>query len=1045
MHIIRVLLTVAWFTLAAMPAAHADPISAAIIGFVLPGLAGTGLAIATSLVTFALTAAASYVVGLLSKAKEPAQKQPGFELQVQIGDNTPVSFPAGFSGIAGSRKYVGTWGKDGDTPNAYLTDVIQVSDRPSQNLNKFWALKKPATILWDEPPAEAGYPVAEFRVEGKDHMWVQWYNGSQTTASPYLMAKFGAKEWRPWTSEFIGWGCAYAVVTTLVNRDLFQGVPDFMFEPSSSRFYDLRKDSTNGGSGSHRWNDENTWEPSSNPVVIIYNVIRGVYYGNQWIYGGQNLPAFRLPPSSWMAAANECDVAIPLAAGGTQPQYRCGTEVRGDIEPLTLIQTLLTGCNGRIAEVGGRFEILVGAPGSAVFSFTDDDIIITKGQSLTPFPSLQETHNGIEASFPSSADMWQSKDAPPRYSASLEAEDGRRLITSVTFPTVPFGVQVQRLMKTMLQEERRFRVHVLALGPEAWALTPNSVISWTSARNGYSNKKFLIVRKTGEPGFNQVLVLKEIDPADYSWSTSDEIDEQAGANNPEIIPPQVVKGFYVEPSYIDGANGTKQAAIDVHWDGTQPDVRTIMIRIRLDDGDIPVFQGRPVDFAAGVARIPTGSTVPTRYEVQVEYEPYSARPTELSEWLPVTTFDARLSAFDLYEGVIGFPYLGQDMQNYIDSMAQVRDIIDAMSRSILRTIDQDAGQYLQIDETRREIKVSAGNLTAYFQESILVAVGPDSAIAQQLVELGVEMEGKASASALTALQSTVTDIDGQVEANTFALTQIDAKVDDAVATASTGLQTQITQNKNGITAVANDVTDLFVSMGGGSAGTRARFTAYGTPSGFSARIGLEASATNGGTFRSAGLFIDVPSSGPTRVAIDANQFVVMNGVAGAVTPFIVQGGVVYMDTARIRDLTVDTIKIMGGAITSAVQTTPAGSVQPTRGGTGAFLQGGTLAIPSGGNLTGVSIDVNAVFTKTALTTDSGLWTIVILRAGSEIGRMPNLEFSYLDQGVAHYMFFDTNPVAGNIYYSARALAIGGAGPADFLVKGASMRLQLAKR
>ncbi|TXR46351.1 hypothetical protein [Phyllobacterium endophyticum] len=65
-----------------------------------------------------------------------------------------------------------------------------------------------------------------------------------------------------------------------------------------SAWYDIRRDSTNGGSGAHRWDNPATWEPSDNPVVLIYNIIRGIYYGTEWVYGGQNLPAYRLPASN---------------------------------------------------------------------------------------------------------------------------------------------------------------------------------------------------------------------------------------------------------------------------------------------------------------------------------------------------------------------------------------------------------------------------------------------------------------------------------------------------------------------------------------------------------------------------------------------------------------------------------------------------------------------------------------------------------------------------------------------------------------------------
>ncbi len=106
-----------------------------------------------------------------------------------------------------------------------------------------------------------------------------------------------------------------------------------------------------------------------------------------------NLPSFRLPALTWMVAANECDRLIPLAGGGSERQLRCGNEISCDVEPLAVIEKLKKGCNGRIAENGGVFKILVGAPGAAVYSCSDDDALVTKAQSVTPERNLQR-HRG---------------------------------------------------------------------------------------------------------------------------------------------------------------------------------------------------------------------------------------------------------------------------------------------------------------------------------------------------------------------------------------------------------------------------------------------------------------------------------------------------------------------------------------------------------------------------------------------------------------------------------------------------------------------------
>src|SRR5690606_16720155 len=173
---------------------------------------------------------------------------------------------------------------------------------------------------------------------------------------------------RAWESTAVGTGCAYAVVTARWDREVFNGYPRYLFEVPGIRCYDLRKDDTAGGDGDHRWDDPDTWELTENPAVIVYNIIRGIYYGKpgegEWLFGGQNLPAFRLPAAEWIAAANACDEEVNLAVGGTEPRFRCGAEIRTDMEPLDVIEELLKTCEGRLAECGGLLKLLIGVPGS---------------------------------------------------------------------------------------------------------------------------------------------------------------------------------------------------------------------------------------------------------------------------------------------------------------------------------------------------------------------------------------------------------------------------------------------------------------------------------------------------------------------------------------------------------------------------------------------------------------------------------------------------------------------------------------------------------
>ncbi|GES45829.1 hypothetical protein RsS62_50810 [Rhizobium dioscoreae] len=637
-------------------AAHAGPLVAAI--GTIAGLFPIG-AIGKLVLTVAINIGLSLVEKALTKKDKP---QPaGTKLEISMGDDHAMSFIIGSYATAGKRKYAGTWGDDGKTPNAYFTDVIEIGSLPNRagerGLTSVWIDDQKVGVLWDEPhPDGRGFPVQQYRVKNKDYLWIKFLDGTQTNADPYLMAKFGSHAERPWKPTMIGRGCQVVILTSRYNTELFRGVPAGLFEPHPLPLYDVRKDSSVGGNGGHRWTDPSTWEPSSNPAVMTYNLARGVYYGSEWVYGGQNIGAFCLPAANWMAAANACDASVPLDGGSSEPAFRAGYDVQCDQEPLDAISELLKGCNGRVAEVGGIFKMLVGTPGAAVYSFTDDDIIVTEEQDFQPFPSLSATYNAIEATYPEPAEKWATKDAPGRYNADLEAQDGnRRLPAQVQLLAVPFANQVQRIGLAMIQDYRRFRVHQISLPPDAYPLEPNDVVSWSSARNGYDEKKFLVVKVEPQPNFLIVVTLKEVDPADYDWHPGLQLPTAVGWLGPITPPSQPMIGWTVEPSTIKDAGGIdRRPAIKISCAPDLDDVAGVWVQVRLKGTGDVVFDSDSNPYASPYSWLISGqwTLANTDYEARGRYLPKSNRATDWSAWLTVKTPNVLIQTADVLDGAI---------------------------------------------------------------------------------------------------------------------------------------------------------------------------------------------------------------------------------------------------------------------------------------------------------------------------------------------------------------------------------------------------------
>jgi hypothetical protein len=449
-----------------------------------------------------------------------------------------------------------------------------------------------------------------------------------------------------------------------------------------------------------------------------------------------------------------------------------------------------------MAEVGGIYKIQVGLPGSAVYSFTDADILITEGQTFDPFPGLEATNNAIEATYPEPIEKWGTKDAPGLYSSTLEAADGgRRLVASVQFPMVPYPLQVQRLCKALILDSRRFRNHQVTLPPDAWVLEPGvDMVSWTSTANGYSSKNFLVTAITGKRGYNQVVSLKEVSPSDYSWNAGTDQQATTTGTLSTIRPPaQVMSGWTAVPAiFYDTAGNARRPSIQIGYDGGQTDVRDVHVVVRLKSTAAIVFDGY-VPYVSPFSVVLNGTFLPnTLYQAQGDYVPYSGRQHTASSWLDVTTPNVSLDFLDMSQSIRQFnAFMG----------AGLREFLNAIEEFETGTAAQDFANYSDIQTITKQLNSVTGDITASYQSAILVATGPSSALATQ-------------------------------------------------------------------------ITSLFVAMGGDTAAVNVRYAAGYTPAaGFTARAGLEARVNSAGTFHAAGIYFDTTATSAQTV-IEGDQVVI---------------------------------------------------------------------------------------------------------------------------------------------------------------------------
>lgn len=827
---------------ASIDSAHAGILIGAVVG--LLGVTGTAATLLTGALTLALGIGLQVISALLSKKKQ-SDDISGTTGKLQVGELVPRSFVVGTHVATHSLAYWNSFGQDGKTPNAYVAFMFDLQDLPIGlgRSSLVGLLVNGSDAEWDPnaTPETYGVPVASYARDGKNYLWVEIFDGTQTDADPLMVSLFENHPERPYQDNRLGKGCVIARVVCRYERELWGGgFPNFKFVLAGTPLYDPRQDDSVGGTGDMRWSDQSTWAISANNRVVAYNVLRGIRYNDEWQWGGQTIGFAQVPLGSWFAAMNECDVLMARASHPTspEPQYYVGGEIRFDVQPAEVLEDLNYACAGKIGELGGVYKTHVGAPTVAVLSITDDDILSTDPKTFEPFKSLSQKTNGVAAKYIEPGAGWNAKDAPTLLNASYEAEDNdRRLVTSINYRFATSGTMVQRLQASALKAHRRERTHGLPMPPDAAIVeTVVDFVSWTSARNGYVNKLFAITSTRDLAGGNVALFIEEVDPSDYDWDA--DTDEQ-----PIVLPPttptwptvQGIDDVDIVGVKVLGDDGREKPGAMLIWGGEdQDDVRAVAFEVRRS-ALLPeiVYSGETPEHVVseGEYVISANLISNTNYQGRMRFVPFSGRETYWSDWINFTTPLVQIVPADIPDGAIRLPKFGADAAALFEQ--QLGSIVHTVTEAFNREI------------ATRKIEARTANSFASVQEQFEVQA--DINLAQA---------------------TTNTTLQAGVDANTTAIV--------SEATARTDADSALGDAISSVVATVNDTT----------ASTRFRMTSVVAPIGVAARIEAQARVEQTGTsgettWRSAGWAIDLISTGGDnyvgRFTVIADYVLFQNG------------------------------------------------------------------------------------------------------------------------------------------------------------------------
>lgn len=336
-----------------------------------------------------------------------------------------------------------------------------------------------------------------------------------------------------WGSSCRLTGCAYVYFRVKrtgndkrAESPLVNGLPNrITIKGKGAKLYDPRRDSTvTGGSGAERANDQTTWGGGAstnrdNPAIQLLWFLLG-YKINSKLSVGCGVPPERIDLASFITAANICDEAITLAAGGTQPRYRTAGVGSDADNRMDIIQLFLTCMNGTLRDSNGRLSVTVMKNDLAtpVLEFDDNDILDDFTWNQTD--GLDKSINAVHGKYtdPSGNSLYQPVEYPTISIASID--DIERMQT-LDLPWVEEGRRAQRIAKQVLQRAQYRGKFSATFNMKALGCEVGDIVYISFEPLGWADKPFRVMTQNINSTGQVPMTMIEENAAIYAWDAEE--------------------------------------------------------------------------------------------------------------------------------------------------------------------------------------------------------------------------------------------------------------------------------------------------------------------------------------------------------------------------------------------------------------------------------------------------------------------------------------------------------------------------------------------
>lgn len=434
----------------------------------------------------------------------------------------------------------------------YLARVRVIADHKIKSVDKVWINGELTIDGAMTHGVRTLYRIAGDN--GEDRFWATFYDGrDDQTADARLVATN-----TEWTSDHRLRGVAYIVFEHRWDSDI-AGEFSYRISGEGGFFYDRRKDTTEGGSGSHRWDDPDTWEYTTDSMVAFDHYRSGILVpGTSVIWFGVGEAVDVFPYDHFEEIADHCDDLINLKGGGTQKRYEFNGTLTSDKTHKENFELIAGSMVAEVIDRGGRLALRPPIARTPVITLTDLDRIDGTKTIIRPGGRINDMVNTIDGNFTDPANDYKPNDYPQVQVTDYVDNDYGEIQDTYDQLAEISGERAQRKAKLYIEQSRRIVTLKETYGPEARVIYPGDWYTRQSALRGFSGGKTFLADEVERHVDGSVTVLGiETDPAELVWdeNTAQDITSPpafSGDTLPPLEPP-VIDVVAIEKS----ANGAK--------------------------------------------------------------------------------------------------------------------------------------------------------------------------------------------------------------------------------------------------------------------------------------------------------------------------------------------------------------------------------------------------------------------------------------------------------------------------------------------------------